>query len=106
MKYYSEVTSQLYDSAEDLADAESKVAEEKAAKEKAEAIRSEKRKKDAEEIEIARTEYKEAYKLYLDAYQNYQNLMKKFLENYGQYHATFRSDNWEDLTKYLFSNLF
>ena len=82
MKYYSEVTKKMYDSPEQLKEAEEKTlaedAEKKAAKEKQKAERAARAK-----------EVDEALKASVDAHNKYLDLRNKFIEDYGYYHCSY-----------------
>lgn len=77
MKFYSEVTKQLYDTADALTKAE-------AAAEKAKAAEEEKKKARAARAK----EVEDAYKAILDAQQKYVELKNKFIEDYGSFHIS------------------
>lgn len=70
MKYYSEKTQKIYNSEKELLAAEEKLNKQEL---EAEAKRKE-RSKRAKEVE--------------DAYNKYQELLKKFINDYGSYHTT------------------
>lgn len=74
MKYYSEVTKKIYDSVNELKEAEAK------ATEKANA-----RKLDAEKVEKAFNDYR-------DAKAAYEKTLKDFCDKYGSYHRTITSE--------------
>ena len=82
MKYYSEITKKLYDSKEQLTEAEEKMraedAEKKAAKEKQRAERAARAK-----------EVDEALKASVDAHNKYIELRNKFIADYGYYHCSY-----------------
>ena len=77
MKYYSDVTRQVYDTEDAL-----KQAEEAEAKRLAEI--EEKNKKRGERAK----EIEEAYKAILDAQAHYTELRNKFIEDFGSFHMT------------------
>lgn len=70
MKYYSETLKKLFDTTEDLKNAEAKHAESIAAAEKKRAERSAR----AKEVE--------------DAYKAYKKLLDAFVKDYGSFHMT------------------
>ena len=73
MKYYSEITKNMYDSVDELKNAEEALAS-----------KTTERKKDAAEVE-------KAYNALLDARKNYNEILTKFCEKHGAYHRTIRS---------------
>ena len=84
MKFYSETLKQLFNTQEECAKAETahnKAIEEAEAKKKA---LTEQRAERAKEVE-------ELYKIAVEAKQNYDQTLKKFLEDYGSFHATFKT---------------
>ena len=78
MKYYSEITKKVYDTVNDLKAAEESVAE-----------KANVRKKDAEAVEKAFNEYR-------NAKENYEKVLKGFCDKYGAYHKTIKSDDARD----------
>lgn len=93
MKYYSDKTKQLYESVELLQKAE--VAYDK--EQEAALAKQRDRKNRAEEIKKAREVLK-------DAQKNYQDLLNKFVKDYGSYHETYskESDSLEQILLNLF----
>ena len=86
MKYYSELLRKFFDKAEDCAEAEE-------AQKKAEAEAEEKRKALAEQRAARAKEVEEAHQRAVDAKNEYNQILYKFLDDYGSFHATFtRSD--------------
>ena len=89
MKYYSEVTKQLYDNEETCKKAEVAVQE----KEKLEKLKKEQeaanRKVAAEKVEAAR-------KAYVEAQKNYKNVLSDFCKQYGAYHTSLSSKDFDD----------
>ena len=79
MKYYSEVTKKIYDSVNELKQAESEITE------KANA-----RKKDAEIVEKAFNDYQ-------NARVAYEKAIKDFCDKYGSYHKTIKSEDADDV---------
>lgn len=75
MKYYSEITKKIYDSVNDLKEAEAEI------QNKANA-----RKKDAELVEKAFNDYRAAR-------ANYEKTLKDFCDKHGAYHKTIKSDD-------------
>jgi len=84
MKYYSEITKNMYDTTEELEEAE------RIASEKVNA-----RKKDAEAVEAA-------YKAMIDARKNYEEVLTDFCKKHGAYHKSITSPETSD----IFDNLF
>ena len=78
MKFYSEVTKQLYDNEKDLIKAEEKIAAEEQAK----------KAKDAEKGKRAK-EVEAAYKASVEAQNKFNELKNKFIEDYGSFHMTY-----------------
>lgn len=91
MKYYSEVTKKVYDTVNELKEAEMEVTDKMNA-----------RKADAEKVEVA-------YKACVDARVAYEKALSEFCKKYGAYHKTFRADEaekeWNSLSK-MVSTLF
>lgn len=79
MKYYSEKLKKLFDTVEELKEAEKQFDE----KEALELKKREERAARAKEVD--------------EAYQHYTELMKKFIEDYGYYHKTYNDKNFIDL---------
>lgn len=88
MKYYSEVTGQVYSTIEDLKKAETEVA----AKEAIEKAKKEERAKRAKEVDAAFEEVKIAQK-------KANELLKKFTDDYGSYHTTIKSKDCDGKCK-------
>ena len=93
MKYYSDKTKQLYESVEQLQKAEAAYDKEQ----EAALAKQRDRKNRAEEIKKAREVLRNAQK-------NYQDLVNKFVKDYGSYHETYskESDSLEQLLYNLF----
>lgn len=93
MKYYSEKVKKLFDDAESLEEAEKDFD----AKEAEKAKLTEKRKERSVEIEEAykRTleARKEAKEIIRKADEEYQQLVDKFIEDFGSYHMTYTNKN-------------
>ena len=91
MKYYSEVLKKTYDTEKECRAAEAKYEEEVAEKKRKEAELSNARKARAKEVE-------DAYKNVHEAQKKYNALLRKFIEDFGSFHMTFRDeDNFEDI---------
>lgn len=82
MKYYSEKLKKVYDTVEQLQTAETEYDKAHAA----EIAKQKERKARAEEINKAR---KEAIK----AQERYNELVNKFVKDYGSYHTTYTNEN-------------
>lgn len=82
MKYYSEKLKKVYDTVEQLKTAETEYDKAHAA----EIAKQKERKARAEEINKAR---KEAIK----AQERYNELVSKFVKDYGSYHATYTNED-------------
>ena len=78
MKFYSEITKKIYDDKEALNKAEKEEAEKQ---KKAELVQQE-RSVRAKEIESA-------YKTAVDDYNHYNELVNKFIDDYGSFHMTY-----------------
>ena len=93
MKYYSEKLKKVYDTVEQLQKAEAEYDKAHAAEIK----KAEERKRRADEIAAARKDLQNAQK-------KYNELVNKFIKDYGSYHATY---NGEDVSATdLFYRLF
>jgi len=99
MKYYSEVTKKMYDSVNDLESAEKTLVAKQKAEEEAALKLKEERKLRSKEVEDAR-------KAAADANKHYRDLLAKFCKDYGAYHASYKSDDIDDIFDLFFSNLF
>lgn len=93
MKYYSDKTKALYESVEQLQKAEAAYDKEQ----EAALAKQRDRKNRAEEIKKAR-------EVLRDAQKNYQDLLNKFVKDYGSYHETYskESDSLEQILLNLF----
>lgn len=92
MKYYSEKLKKVYDTVEQLQAAETEYDKTHAA----EIAKQKERKARAEEINKARKEL-------VDAQDRYNDLISKFVKDYGSYHATYTdSDKITSTTDLLF----
>lgn len=92
MKYFSEVTNRLYDTVNELKEAEAEVTS-KAANA---------RKADAEKVEAA-------YKACVDARVAYEKTLSEFCKKHGAYHKTFNTDDikkWSSLSEMVSDLLF
>jgi len=91
MKYYSEITKQVYDSEAACYAAERK-----------EKAKTDARKKEAEKVETARKKLAEAR-------DEYENTLAEFCKKYGAYHTSIDlsdKDEWPDLKALVSSFLF
>lgn len=91
MKYYSEKVKKLFDSEDELNEAEAKLEE----KNKQALIVKEERAKAAKEVE-------DAYKAANDAYKVAKDKLNDFCKKYGSYHTTITDTN--SLIDYLFDS--
>lgn len=92
MKYYSQVTKQLYDSTAELVKAERAVEQKRIAAEKAEKAKREERASRAKEVENA---LKAANEMQVKAAQ----LLQNFTKDYGYFHMSYTSDENENETE-------
>lgn len=98
MKYYSDVTKQLYDSEKACADAEAALLRKKKEEEEA-AKKSQERKARAEAIDIS-------YNKLRAAQAEYSKLVSEFVKDYGSYHKTYSNAGNDDTLNSLFSVFF
>lgn len=84
MKYYSDVTQMVYDSAEECMKAE-KTEKERVDKEKL------KKEQEAHDRKVAADKVTAARQAYNEAYKNYRAALNDFCEKYGAYHTTITS---------------
>ena len=95
MKYYSEKLKKVYDTVEQLQTAETEYDKAHAA----EIAKQKERKRRAEEINKARKEL-------VNAQKNYNELVNKFIKDYGSYHATYNDEDVDPGVLNLFYRLF
>lgn len=99
MKYYSDVTKRLYDTAEELNKAETAVIkaeqERKAALEKKQAEQAKLKEQRAARAQ----EITDAIKARDEAQKKVNELVNKFVKDYGSYHYTWSSDFIDDVFK-------
>ena len=95
MKYYSDKTKKIYDTVEDLQKAETEYDKAHAA----EIAKQKERKARAEEINKARKEL-------VDAQDRYNDLISKFVKDYGSYHTTYTDNDKITSTTDLLFKLF
>lgn len=99
MKFYSDKTGKLYDSAEacEKAELELKEAEnrEKIRKEREEAYQKERKEKLAAERKARAAEVEEARKGMVAAQKKYKEVLEGFIRDYGNYHMT--STSFDDI---------
>lgn len=90
MRYYSDLTQRMYNSAEECekAEIELKKAEEKKAKEIEQKTAA--RKEKAAKVDAA-------YKALCEARKNYEKVLSDFCKDYGAYHKTIKKDDFIDL---------
>lgn len=89
MKYYSEVTKNIYDSAEACTKAEFE------AKEK-ENLAKIKKEREANERKAAADKVETARKAYVEANKAYKTALKEFCDKYGVYHTSLTPKNSDD----------
>ena len=101
MKYYSEITKQVYDSEAACYAAERK-----------EKAKTDARKKEAEKVEAARKNFAnvrlECEKKIADARNEYETVLAEFCKKYGAYHTSIdftNKEEWPDL-KSIVNSLF
>ena len=87
MKYYSEKLKKVYDTVEQLQTAETEYDKAHAA----EIAKQKERKERAEEIDAARKEV-------IKAQEHYDDLINKFVKDYGSYHTTYTKNDGTLLT--------
>ena len=95
-KIYSDVTKQFYETMEEAEKAETEFAE---AKKKAE----EEKEKALAERKMKAEEIAEARKKMVEAQNNYEKLMREFINVYGSYH--YSTSNMEEIPR-LFTDFF
>ena len=102
MKYYSEITKQVYDSEAACYAAERK-----------EKAKTDARKKEAEKVEAARKKLADTRKEYdeklAEARDEYETVLAEFCKKYGAYHTSIDlsdKDAWPDLKALVNSFLF
>lgn len=91
MKYYSDVTKALYDSAEACTKAE-ELAKEKANKEKLQ------KEQEAYERKVAADKVTDARRAYNEAYKAYRATLNEFCKKYGAYHTTITNKEGKENT--------
>lgn len=106
MRYYSEVTKNLYDTEKACLEAEFKVKEEqnrqKILKEKAEREAKEKQEKLAAERKARANEVEEARKAMVAAQSKYREVLDAFIKTYGSYHLSLDGKDAEAAKHSLF----
>lgn len=95
MKYYSEKLKKVYDTVEQLQAAEKEFDKAHAA----EIAKQKERKARANEIDAARKEF-------IKAQEHYNDLVAKFVKDYGSYHATYNDSDKITSTADLLFKLF
>lgn len=91
MKYYSEVTKKVYDTVNELKEAEMEVTNKVNA-----------RKADAEKVEVAYKACVDAHAAYEKARAAYEKVLGDFCKKYGAYHKTFNTNDikgWTSLSE-------
>lgn len=95
MRFISDKTGKVYTTQEDCLAAEKIFDAEQEKKELAKKQKEETRAKRAKEVE-------DAYKAYAEARKNYNDLVAKFVKDYGSFHLTLKND--DDVFKTLLDN--
>lgn len=95
MKYYSDLTKKLYDTAEACAEEEAALLKKRQEEEAAAAKKSQERKARAEAIDAS-------YEKMVAAQKEYSQLVSDFVKDYGAYHKTY-SNTDNDGFRSLFS---
>lgn len=103
MKYFSEKLNKVFESEQECVEAENKLELEEKEKAEKEKQLAETRKERAREIE-------EQYKKIMDDRKEYQRMINDFVQDYGGFHCTFKSNepifsdmDFFDLLKYAFT---
>ena len=91
MKYYSELTKNLYESEKELIDAENKIKIERIKKEADEKAKKEARAADAKKVD-------EAFKNLNEARKAYNEALAAFCKKHGAYHTTLTEKDLPDMT--------
>lgn len=106
MKFYSEITSQLYNSEAELNEAESKVKKAECEKKARETKLKNERAARAKVVETAFEEYRKAKEITKKKYSEADALLEAFIRDYGTYHVSISEKN-KDANKFdeLFSEL-
>ena len=97
MKYVSEITNLIYDSAEDCQAAEKEYLDKQAK------ATAEKEKKANERAKRAK-EVEKAYEAVVNANKEYKKILDSFIADYGSFHMTYTDSN--NLISDLFDSLF
>lgn len=98
MRYYSDVTKKIYESAADLNKAEDLVKKEIEAKKAKETKLKNERAARAKVVDTAYQDYIDARKAVDKKYKDANRLLKDFIRDYGSYHTSItdvdRGDSW------------
>lgn len=86
MKYYSETLNKVFDSEQECTEAEQQHAQKLAAQQARKEALSNERSARQQEVEAA-------YRAAADARRAYNDILAKYLKDYGSYHATFDDVN-------------
>ena len=97
MKYYSELTKKVYDTEEQLVEAEHKLALVNEEKDK----KAAQKKEDAKKVTDAFKNAQDMYENYHTAFKVYLDLRNKFIEKYGYWHATYTNVDGDDDYSYF-----
>lgn len=106
MKFYSEITSQLYNSEAELNEAENKIKKAENEKKARENKLKNERAARAKVVEAAFEEYRKAKENAKKKYSEADALLEAFIKDYGTYHVSISEKN-KDINKFdeLFSEL-
>lgn len=99
MKYYSDVTKRLYDTAEELNKAETAVVKAEQERKAALAKKQAEQAKLKEQRAARAQEVTEAIRVRDEAQKKVNELVNKFVKDYGSYHYTWSSDFIDDVFK-------
>lgn len=106
MRYYSEITKNIYDTEKACLEAEFKVKEEqnrqKILKEKAEREAKEKQEKLAAARKVRANEVEEARKAMVAAQHKYSEVLEAFCKDYGTFHQTLTGEDAKSIIPTLF----
>lgn len=97
MRYFSDITKTFYDNEKECKQAETSFLKQKEEEDAKAKKMSQERAKRAHEVE-------DAYTAYIEAYNKYNELLKKFIKDYKTYHMTISNTN--DFVNGLFDSVF
>ncbi len=99
MKYYSDVTKKLYETAEELNKAETAIVKAEQERKAALAKKQAEQAKLKEQRAARAQEVTEAIRVRDEAQKKVNELVNKFVKDYGSYHYTWSSDFIDDVFK-------